>query len=128
VKRTTAQSLAAIKDPEIRERLEREISQSRYRDRVSRHRIHPIEHDLNALIEFVICRRSDHEDTLDAARRALARVNTEAVRFLIAAVRERGTHPKWIADVCVRLEENCSTIETALLLRKRLLGCDDSVN
>src|SRR5258706_6959000 len=77
----------------IHAEVERERLASRFRDRCSRAKIHPIQYDIDKLIDFVIQRRRGSAPTaFDAARRVLHVVDTTAIRLLVSVVLEHGRY------------------------------------
>ncbi len=100
--------------------VERERRASRHRDRFSRTRVHPVQHDLTLLIDFVLSRRIRQPETLGAVRRAIAAVDTDAVRCLIDVALTRAATTAAIRRVCGRLSANCETLEAALTLGREL--------
>lgn len=104
---------------DIRAEVERETRRSRYRDRTSRCRIHPIKHDVSQLMAFVIARRLRQPGVTDLLRRVLKRVDTRAVRQLVSIVLENGSYPPTMRRRCDRLLGYCATIEAALALKAR---------
>ncbi len=101
--------------------VERETRRSRYRDRCSRMRLHPIQHDIAQLVDFVMERRRRQRDGLAAARCVLETVNTDALRTLIHLAREHGRCNRTMRRRCERIENYCLIIETALALRAACL-------
>lgn len=96
--------------------VERERRASKHRDRISRTRVHPIEHDLSVLTDFVLSRRLRQPETLSTVRRAYKAVDTDAVRCLIDLVLTRGASTPGIRRTCHRLLTHCETLEAALTL------------
>ena len=109
---------------QIRAEIERETRTSRHRDRVSGERVHPIEHDVNQLINFVTDRRLRQPDALPAARRANKSVDTEALRVLIEIALKRGATTTAIRRRCSRIVTYCDVIETAVASREVLAQRD----
>jgi hypothetical protein len=110
---------------DIRDQVEAERQRSRYRDHFSRERKHPISNDLIKILDFVSSRRLGR-DPLSATRRArlnacrsvLDSVDVNAMRVLIAAVKE-GCYDLTMEDRIIRLESYCDAIEMALSLMPR---------
>jgi len=100
----------------IRNEVERETRKSRYRDRFSRQRLHPITADIGALVSFVIDRRRRQAGALELARCALGVIDTEVIRLLVEIVR-RGSCNRAMLRRCRRLEHYCEIIEAALALK-----------
>jgi hypothetical protein len=93
--------------------IERETRHSRFRDRCSRERVHPVKHDVGMLLDVVMTsRRRQTPAVLDAARRVLKGTDTMALRVLIAAVLE-GNGDVAMRHRCERLLESCDTYEKA---------------
>jgi hypothetical protein len=102
----------------IHAEVERERLASRFRDRCSRERIHPIQYDINKLLDFIIQRRRRSAPAaFDAARRVLRVVDTTAIRLLVSVVLEQGRYGWSMRCRCERLLGYCDTLEAALALR-----------
>lgn len=96
-----------------------ETKRSRFRDRWSRERIHPVQHDVNRLLNFIIERRRRSPSMVfDAARTVLKRVDTDAIRLLVSTVLDGGCG-ETMRRRCARLIGYCEIIEAALALRER---------
>lgn len=109
--------LAHLAD-EIRE----ETSKSRFRDRWSGERVHPISYDITLLINFTSLRRlRDAPDILDAIRRAMRGVDTKALRFLVSAAL-RGSCSLAMQRRCDRVLAYCDAIDAAVALRGEWSG------
>lgn len=94
-----------------------ETAASRFRDRFSRERVHPVTRDINQLINFTIRRRLRHAPAvLDANRRVLRRVDTKALRFLVSVVLHGGAYDLTMRRRCDRILGYCDVLEAALLL------------
>lgn len=102
----------------IQEEIREETKRSRFRDRWSRRKIHPVQNDINKLVGFVINRRMRQPGVTDLLRRVLHRVDTEAIRFLVEMVLQTGSCGWFMSRRCKRLLEYCDTIEAALAQRK----------
>ena len=88
----------------IRAAVREEVRKSRFRDKCSGIRVHPIQHDIGAVIDFVIQRRRRQAPAaFDAARRVLRRVDTTALRFLVSTVLEDGRCDIRMRRRCERL-------------------------
>jgi predicted DNA-binding WGR domain protein len=111
---------------EIRAQVERETRRSRYRDRWSRERMHPIQHDVSQLIDFVMERRRRETDGARVGLRVLERVDTEALRLLVEMAR-RGHLDRTMRRRCQRVDYYCLVIEKALELHDALLEAIASV-
>ena len=91
--------------------VERERRKSKFRDRCSRDRVHPITHDLVYIVDFVIDRRTRHaRAAFVATRRVLTRVDTEAMRYLVDVVLEGGACDVTTRRRCGRLLEYCNAV------------------
>ena len=106
----------------IRDAVECETRRSRYRDRWSREPVHPAQHDVGAIIDFVIDRRKRQQGALEAARRVCKSVDTAALRFLIAVVLDGGVSTVAIRRSCTRVLAHCDAIEAALAQRQHQLS------
>ncbi|MBP7779488.1 MAG: hypothetical protein KA371_20410 [Acidobacteria bacterium] len=104
---------------QLRQQTVRETARSRYRDRVSRERVHPIDYDVSALINFALERRLRHPQTMQAVRRATYRVDTDALRLLVHIATEGGATNRALRARCARVLGYCDTIEAALALRDK---------
>jgi hypothetical protein len=106
-------------DPDgIRAAIREEVKRSRFRDRSSGGRVHPIQHDVNMVLDFIIDRRRRQAPAVfDAARKVLKHVDTEALRFLVSTVLEDGRCDNYMNRRCARLLEYCATIDSALALK-----------
>jgi len=101
----------------IPEQIRIETSRSRYRDHGTRRRVHPLDHDLGALIEFAVDRRRREGPAVcDAARRVMTMVDTDALRFLIRVVLEHGQCNITVKRRCARLLAHCENLDAALAL------------
>lgn len=100
----------------IRAEIERETRTSRRRNRVSRERVHPYQHDIDRLVDFVIDRRATQPGAIEAVRRIHKSVDIEAMRFLIGLVLEQGRSDLATKRRCERLLAHCRTVDRALLL------------
>lgn len=86
------------------------------RDRLSGSCVHPARHDVDALMRFVFDRRKRHyAEVLPAARRALDRVDTDAVRILVR-IAMRGCVSVSMCRRCERLWETCTLIDLAVMV------------
>lgn len=104
----------------IRAEVERERLKSRYRDRNSLERVHPIQHDVNMILAFIIVRRRRSAPAaFDAARRVLRAVDTSALRVVVSTVLDGGQSDRTTKRRCARILGYCTTIETALALKGR---------
>jgi hypothetical protein len=110
-------------DDEIRNAVAEETNRSRYRDRRSDEQVHPIQHDIDALVDFVIARRRSVPGAVESARDAYDRVDPTALRELVDIVRG-GSCDLTTARVCDRVEEYTTTLEAAHRLRDSLRDPD----
>ena len=101
----------------IHAEVERERLASRYRDRSSRGHVHPIDADVGALIDFAASRRLRQPDVLNLLRRVLHRVDTPAIRLLVAMVLTKGSCDRHMKRRCARLIEYCDTLDFALAVK-----------
>lgn len=104
----------------IRKEIRRETRRSRYRDSRSGEKVHPIDHDLNRLITFIIDNHKENPAALDAARHHYRTVDTKAWRLMICVVRE-GPDNAAMLRVCKRIETYADAVDTALALKSYLL-------
>jgi hypothetical protein len=99
---------------QIYEEIERETRKSRYRDRASGRRVHPYDHDITMLINFLASRRLRQPGMRDLVLRIYRSVDTEALRLAIALVLEKGNYDLATLRRCERIERYCDVIEAAL--------------
>jgi hypothetical protein len=105
-------------------------TRSPYRDSVTGKRLHPIQADLDRLLDFVAARRATYPGALDAARRALRQIDTAAIRDVVAAVLEGGAVDTSTRRRCERVTGYCDTLDAALALRSEFdirHQCHDAV-
>lgn len=108
---------------ELHETVAAATRRSRHRDRWSRERVHPVQHDINQLVHFIIARRRRHDDAFDAARTVLApctgnprrEQQIAALRMLVSVVR-RGRYSTTMLRRCERIEGYCDLFETAMAI------------
>ena len=105
---------------EIPAAIERETRTSRYRDRGER--VHPIQHDINRLINFVLARRKNQQGALGLARRCYRSVDTEALCLLVDMVLEQGSYDAATRRCCERVLAYCTLLDAAFALRATLTG------
>jgi endonuclease III len=99
--------------------VEQERLASRFRDRSSRQRVHPVQNDISRLVDFVAARRLRQPGVVDLLRRTLKHVDTDALRFLVSAVLDHGTCDRYMKRRCARLLGYCETIEAALMQKEK---------
>jgi hypothetical protein len=107
----------------IHAEVERARLKSRFRDRFSRSRIHPIQHDVDWLCTFVMTRRLRQPGVMDLLRRiqpphlSLRQQleSLDAIRLLVDIVLQKGSCDRVMKRRCARLLEMCDTLEAGLL-------------
>jgi hypothetical protein len=103
----------------LRAEVERERRKSRRRNRISGERVHPVQHDIDRLCDFVIDRRATQPGALDALRRLYKSVDVEAMRFLTDIVLNEGRCDLAMRRRCARLSMYCDKFDRALSLEGR---------
>ena len=104
----------------IHAEVERERLASRFRDRRSGERIHPIAADVGGLIDFVASRRQRQPDAMNLLRRLFVSTDTLAIRLLLVMVLTKGACNRAMKRRCARLLGYCEIIEAAFALGEEL--------
>src|SRR5262245_2032221 len=102
-------------DSPYKPELEAETRKSRYRHRSNPSlRKHPIEADIHLICDFVEAHRKTFPGAWEAVKAVHYSVDTAALRLLIRAVLEGGSHSLTELRRCRRLESYCNVIESAV--------------
>jgi hypothetical protein len=104
----------------IRAAVERERLKSRFRDRCSRERIHPIANDFGRLFDFVMSRRRRQPGALDLLRRSLNRTDVAAILSLVEMVLTKGACNRAMRRRCARLIWYCEQLVMVFVLKGAL--------
>lgn len=109
----------------IRAETESERLKSRFRDSRTRERIHPIDYDIHKLLDFILERRrraKPHDAVWDAALRVLETVDTQALRFLVSTIFDKGRVDHVTRRRCRRVLGYCDTVNKAYAVTRALRG------
>jgi hypothetical protein len=114
--------------PGLREEVAAETARSRFRDRSTGKRIHPISADIRRLIDYAVDRRRRHPDARgirDAAHTLYHRNDPEAMRVLVDAILDYGACTPTIRRTCERVLVYCDQLDLIFELLRPITSDSD---